>query len=223
MPGKAIHEMLDQSVSLFRKLQYKVFESDASLSDPSLFVSAERVKEMEGHINKNLAASNRSTRRKREGLVFEAAVSHYLESTLGSLTIGDSVADVAWEDNDATISANHGLDGQAIDTLGKIPLQEDMNVWVAVQSKDRESAVPRAELEAFIASVNQLRVKKQALNPKDKVIAVLCLAKKKSFSLDIHDLMIRNGIHTVVESLHTGEAVGNATSEVVLNTLGLIV
>lgn len=199
---KGIHEMMEQSLSLFRKHLAKVFETALTDEDAATaFVAEGRLKEMEGHINKNLAASSRSTKRKREGLVFESMVGKYLRGAFEDIEISGVSIETEWEESDATIAANHELTGQAIDTLGVLRLP-DRNIWIAIQSKDRECAVPKKELDAFVSCVAELREKKAA----DKVIAVLSLAKSKTFNYATYKYMLKNNIMTVVEDGDVGKA-----------------
>lgn len=206
--GKAIFEMIEQSLALAKKHMDKV----THLGDASAFVEPERMKEMEGYINKNLAAASRSQKRKKEGLKFESGVGEYLRENISCLCVDGEDMDINWELNDSTIAANHDLDGQAIDALGEVRFS-DYSIWLADQCKDRESAIPQKEITSFIKSVNSLRKQKQSANPKDKVIAVLTLAKPKAFNYELYFSLLQHGILTVVESTTNGGKIGEATEK----------
>jgi hypothetical protein len=203
--GKAIFEMIEQSLSLAKKHIDKVID----LGDETQFVHADRLNEMNGYINKNLAASSRSQKRKKEGLKFESAVGQYLSNALSSIHLDEESIDIHWVLNDSTISANHDIQGQAIDALGEIRLP-DYSIWLAGQSKDRESSIPQKEIDAFIKSVNSLHEQKVVANPRDKVIGVLTLAKAKAFNYELYFNLLQNKILTVIENTET---VGEATEK----------
>lgn len=209
---KAIDTIVERSLYLSGKHLERI---ENIKSDEALYVSDELIQKMLQDIHKNKVASNRSTKRKKEGLLFESSVSQYLEREFALLTINDIEHEVTWEDNDATISANHGLTGQAIDTLGKISMP-DKTIWLTVQSKDRESTIPQKELDAYVSTVQDLKVKKQAINPKDVVISVLTLAKMKSFNYELYEKMLENSIVTVVEK---SEPIGIKTKMAFLSQL----
>jgi hypothetical protein len=201
-PQKAIHEMMLLTVSLGGKHLRR--DEEAAVKGP-VFYNDDFFKKMECDIHQNKKASTRSTKRKREGLKYEKAVSDYLENQLNSIEYGEESCPITWEDNDATIMAVHGLDGQGIDTLGKLVIPSlGKNIWIAVQSKDRESAVPAKELDAFSSTVQQLKDVKCALNPRDVVVSVLSLAKMKSFTYTNYEKMLEQGIITVVDSETAG-------------------
>jgi hypothetical protein len=126
-----------------------------------------------------------------------------------SIHLDEESIDIHWELNDSTISANHDIQGQAIDALGEIRLP-DYSIWLAGQSKDRESSIPQKEIDAFIKSVNSLREQKVVANPRDKVIGVLTLAKAKAFNYELYFNLLQNKILTVIENTET---VGEATEK----------
>jgi hypothetical protein len=195
---KGIHEMMLLTVSLGGKHLRR--DEEAAVKGP-VFYNEDFFTKMECDIHQNKKASTRSTKRKREGLKYEKAVSDYLENQLNSLDYFEENCPITWEDNDATIMAEHGLDGQGIDTLGKLVIPSlGKNIWIAVQSKDRESAVPAKELDAFSSTVQQLKDVKCALNSRDIVIAILSLAKPKSFTYANYEKLLEKGIVTVVDS-----------------------
>lgn len=206
--GKAIFEMIEQSLSLAKKHIDKVTD----LGDEKQFVHTDRLTEMEGYINKNLAASSRSQKRKKEGLKFESAVGQYLANALSSIVVDEENTDIRWELNDSTIMANHDIQGQAIDSLGELRLPQS-SIWLACQCKDRESAIPQKEIDSFIKSVQSLREQKLATNPHDKVIGVLTLAKAKAFNYDMYFNLLQNKILTVVENTANPDTVGEATEK----------
>ena len=107
-------------------------------------------------------------------------------------------------------SATHGLVGQGIDTLGILKLNY-ITYWIAIQYKDRESAVPAKELESFIKTLNELKLVKQSINPSDKFISILSLAKKASFNYDTFSKMLQKGVITIVESDGKEKAIGSET------------
>ncbi len=215
---KAVHEMIMQSLSLFRKHIQKV----PNLNDPVQFLHEDRLKELAGNIDKNLAAASRSTKRKREGLKFESMVSKHLSSEFDILDFKNTDVECEWESNDSTIAANHNLRGQAIDTLGRFRFPE-FSIWVAVQSKDRENGVPAAEINQFIDSVQSLRENKQAENPRDKVIAIMALAKPKSFNYDAYWTLLQQTIHTVVEKGTEDFPIGAASEKLIVSMLEQLV
>ena len=199
---KAVHEMMMQSLTLMRKHLPRLGEA---IKGNPVFITDELFKKMEEDIHQDKKAVNRSTKRKREGLKYEKAVSDYLMSEYSCIEYGDETLPITWEDNDATISAHHGLEGQGIDTLGKLVIpSEDRTIWISGQSKDRESAVPAKELDAFWNTVQQLKDAKLAINPRDSFISVLSLAKKKSFTYDNYEKLLEKGIVTVVDSETAG-------------------
>lgn len=214
--GKGIHEMILQSLSLFRNYQSKIFEQDNTLSNSSLFTTEERINDLRKSINKNLAAANRSVKRKREALVFENAIYEYLRENF-FIEIDSNKVDVSWEDNDATISVNHDIEGEAIDTLGKISISQNSKVWVLIQSKDHEKAITPKKLDTFISCVNEFRKKKQEINPNDKIIPILALAKSNSFSYKVFEHMQKNGIHVVIDDETPGEKTYNLIMDILTN------
>lgn len=215
---KAIHEMIMQTLSLFHKHLQKLVD----FNDPSQFIHEDRLKELAGYIDKNLEAANRSSKRKREGLKFEAKVSKHLATEFDSLEYKDIEVKCEWETNDSTIAANHNIRGQAIDTLGRLQFPE-FTIWVAVQSKDRENAVPMKEIQAFIDSVESLRKNKQAENSRDKVIGILALAKAKSFKYEAHWALLQHNIHIVLEKEDKHTCIGNACETIIFSQLEQLV
>lgn len=206
---KGLHEMMLLSLNLagkhLRRCEASANEKTTGTTLDGFFADEELRKKIEGDIYQNKKASSRSTKRKREGLKYEKAVSDYLEHQLDAIDFRGEHCPITWEDNDATIMAEHGLEGQGIDTLGKLVIPSlDRTVWIAVQSKDRESAVPPKELDAFSSTVQQLKDVKCALNPRDIVIAILSLAKPKSFTYSNYEKMLEKGIITVVDSETAG-------------------
>jgi len=212
--GKALHEMIYDSLDLTQKHMNNVKEHN----NHEQFIHADRMKEMEGHINKNLKAASRSIKRKKEGLIFEDAVGNYLASNLSMRDGNGEKVQITWEHNDATIAARHDLVGQAIDTLGHIRFS-GFSVWLAVQSKDRESAIPYNEIQAFLKSVKSLRDNKCQLNPKDKVISVLSLAKAKSFNYELYYTLLQHKTLPVIEDSSNEEMIGEATEKAILSQL----
>ncbi len=212
--GKALHEMIYDSLDLAQKHMNSVID----LNNHDQFVHADRMKEMEGHINKNLKAASRSIKRKKEGLIFEDAVGKYLANNLSIMDVNSQDVQVSWEHNDATIAARHDLVGQAIDTLGHIRFPA-FSVWLAVQSKDRESAIPPNEIQAFLKSVKSLRDNKCQLNPKDKVISVLSLAKAKSFNYELYYTLLQHMTLPVIEDSSNQETIGEATKKAIMSQL----
>jgi hypothetical protein len=197
-PLKAIHEMVFQSLSVMGKYLKLVKEKDATLTDSDTFISTEMITGLTACIEMDKKNSTRSTKRKKEGLKFEAAVAEKVSS---------EIKEVKWNHSDATISATNDLEGEAIDTLGELKLG-DRSIWISIQCKDRESAIPKAELEAFIKTVNQLKEKKLEINPNDKFISVLCLAKEKSFNYKLYQELLHEQIFTIVEDK---EDIGSVT------------
>ncbi len=216
--GKALHEMIYDSLDLAQKHMNSVTD----LNNHDQFIHADRMKEMEGHINKNLKAASRSIKRKKEGLIFEDAVGKYLENNLTVMDVNGEELRSTWEHNDATIAARHDLVGQAIDTLGHIRFPA-FSVWLAVQSKDRESGIPAHEVQAFLNSVKSLRDNKCKLNPKDKVISVLSLAKAKSFNYELYYTLLQHKTLPVIENSMNEETIGEATEKAILSQLEQIV
>jgi hypothetical protein len=212
--GKALHEMIHDSLDLTQKHMNNVVD----INNHDQFVHPDRMKEMEGHINKNLKAASRSDRRKKEGLKFEAAVGEYLAINLSVMDIDGQEVKIGWEHNDATIAARHDLAGQAIDTLGHVRFSE-FSIWLAIQSKDRESGIPANEIQAFLKSVKSLRDNKSQMNPKDKVISILSLAKAKSFNYDLYYTLLQNNTLPVIEDTSNAEKIGEATEKVILAQL----
>jgi len=188
-PQKAIHEMVLQSLSVMAKFLKAAKEKDAILSDTKIFNTAEMITALKASIEMDKKNNTRSTKRKQEGLKFEAAVAE---------KVSTEMKEVKWNHSDATISATNDLEGQGIDTLGELKL-EDRSIWISIQCKDRESATPKAELEAFVKTVNQLKEKKLELNPNDKFISVLALAKEKSFNYKQYQELLHEQIFTIVE------------------------
>ncbi len=196
-PNKALHEIILQSLGLMDK---HLSRMENVKLDTAVFYTDDLFKSITTDIHKDKAANERKTKRKAEGLIFESTVSKYLTSKLGSVDIDGVSYTITWEANDSTISADHGLEGlQGIDTLGKLTM-DDKILWIAVQSKDRESGVPNKELDTFKNTVDKLRQKKQEINGKDKVLSVLSLAKKKSFNYEVYEKMLSAGIITVIET-----------------------
>jgi hypothetical protein len=117
--------------------------------------------------------------------------------------------DIKWLANDSAISAVNELGNhQGIDILGELSL-ENKTIWIAIQAKDHEQAVPKAELKKFIDTVKLLESNKLALNPNDKFISILSLAKIKSHSYSLYEDMLNEGIITIVES--SLEEIGSKT------------
>jgi hypothetical protein len=112
----------------------------------------------------------------------------------------------------------HDIKYQAIDTLGKLCIG-DRTFWLAVQSKDRTNSIPNAESNAFINAVEDLKRVKQEINPEDKVISVLTLAKEKSFSYTLYSKMILSDIYTVLEP---SNSIGSQTSSLFQNKIALL-
>ena len=217
---KALHELILQSLSLTAKHLGRL---ENIKSDAAVFFTKDLFADIVKDVQKDKVSSVRSTKRKKEGLIFESTVSKYLETELPSVEIHDESYTITWEDNDATITANHDLTGQGIDTLGKLTIG-DRTIWLAIQSKDRESVVPAKELTAFSKTVNELKEIKQSINSKDKVISVLSLAKPKSFNYEVYKTMLDAGIFTIVESVGTKEEpVGSKTLDTLVNLLGMVI
>lgn len=198
IPQKGVHEMIFQSLGVMGKHLKSVKEKDSTLTDSKIFSSAEMITALKASIEMDKKNSTRSTKRKKEGLKFEAAVAEKVSSEM---------KEVKWNHSDATISATNDLEGEGIDTLGELKLT-DRSIWISIQCKDRESAIPKMELEAFIKTVNQLKEKKLEINPNDKFISVLCLAKEKSFNYKLYQELLHEQIFTVVEDK---EDIGNIT------------
>jgi hypothetical protein len=119
--------------------------------------------------------------------------------------------DIKWTEGDAAISAVHELgDLQGIDMLGELDMGSK-TIWIAIQAKDHEQAIPIGELKKFVDSFKKLESNKTAINSDDRVIAVLSLAKPKSFSYPLYENMMKSGALTVVESISdVGEKTANS-------------
>jgi len=209
--GKAIHECIIRSLDLFKKHITRVIQNN-----DFTFCSDELLKKLEEDCNPNKEKNKKSAKRSKEALLFESRVSKYLETELSSVNIGEEDYTITWEDNDATISANHNLEGQAIDTLGRLATKNN-TIWIAIQSKDRESAIPKCELDNFINTLNSLRVNKDV---NDKIIPILTLAKMKSFNYDTHIMMLKAGIFTVVETV--SDSIGSVSEAIILQQFSTI-
>lgn len=197
-PLKGIHEMIFQSLGVMGKYLKLVKEKEPTLTDSEKFITTEMTTGLTASVEMDKKNSTRSTKRKKEALKFEAAVAEKVSSEM---------KEVKWNHSDATISATNDLEGEGIDTLGELKL-EDRTIWISIQSKDRESAIPKAELEAFTKTVHQLKEKKLEINPNDKFISVLCLAKEKSFNYKLYQELLHEQIFTIVEDK---EDVGSIT------------
>jgi hypothetical protein len=208
-PQKGVHEMVFQSLSVLNKHLKAVKEKDSTLSDSKIFSSAEMITNLKASIEMDKKNSTRSTKRKKEGLKFEAAVAE---------KVSTEIKEVKWNHSDATISATNDLEGQGIDVLGELKLT-DRTIRISIQCKDRESATPKAELEAFVKTVNQLKEKKLELNPDDKFISILTLAKEKSFNCKQYHELLQEEIFTIVEDK---EDIGSVTVNTIKMLMNLI-
>jgi hypothetical protein len=216
---KAIHEMALQSLSIMRKFQLAIEEKDPDYLDPKTFNSAESLAKLKVIIEMDKKNSTRSNKRKKEGLLFEAAVFEKV-SELKEININDTDYKIKWEPcSDAIISAKSDIEGQGIDSLGQLKL-DDYSIWISIQCKDREACLKESDLSKFKKTVEELKEKKLEINPLDKFITILVLAKEKSFNYKQYYELLKDHIFTIVEP---SDDVGSATLETIETVLGLII
>jgi hypothetical protein len=210
--NKVIHECI--------MLTYKIMGKHLGIikANPNIFINDTIHDLIIPYIHVNKTANLRSSKRKREGIKFESEVSEYLSEDLNTLDINGKDYNITWESGDASIMVKHDIKFQAIDTLGKLCIG-DRTFWLAVQSKDRTNSIPNAESSAFINAVEDLKRVKQEINPEDKVISVLTLAKEKSFSYTLYSKMILSDIYTVLEP---SNSIGSQTSSFFQNKIELL-
>lgn len=207
---KAIYEMIWQTLTLFNKHISRI--SDLK-PDSVIFCNNTLVESLKGDIEKDKAAAKRHTKRKQDGHKFEHNIAEYLKRGGSAIEFDENTYDINWLANDSAISATHDLgELQGIDILGELRL-DTRSIWIAIQAKDHEQAVPKSELKKFTDTVKLLESNKLALNKNDKFVSILSLAKTKSFSYNLHEDMIKDGIITVVES--SIEEVGSKTYSVI--------
>jgi len=143
----------------------------------------------------------RSTKRKSEAIKFEGKIAKALTENFGN---------IEWDHNDSHITATHVLEGEGIDSLGEVEIN-NKNLWVAIQVKDKESALSDAELTKFEVTLNSLRMK----YPNDNVLAYLVLAKKKGYTPDLFVRMLDKNITVIWDDLdgeRTVKAISNQIS-----------
>jgi hypothetical protein len=157
--NKAIHQMIQQALKMFKNMQKTLVEKDKEFTNPATFIGKDALHRLKEIVEKDKKNYTRNQQRKKEGHLFEANVFEKLSNDLKEIIVGDIEYEVNWEVcNDAIISAKNDMEGQAIDSLAKIEF-ETYSVWLPIQCKDRESALPDAELTKFRKSIQEFREK----------------------------------------------------------------
>jgi hypothetical protein len=199
---KGLYEMIWMSLVKMGTYLKEVKTKDDRLISSMSFTNVDVIGKMKNEIAMDKKSTERSVKRKREAIKFEGAVADYLKENL---------TDIEWEEGDAKIMTNHDLSGQGIDILGKCDNGSN-TVWIPIQCKDRENAIPPEEIDTFITTVRQLKEVKLALNKNDVFLPLLVLAKAKSFKYDMYYKLITKNIITVVDD---GKAIGEKTVELI--------
>lgn len=135
----------------------------------------------------------RSMKRKKEAIKFEGKIAEALTHRFEG---------IEWDHKDSHISAQHNLNGEGIDSLGNTEIN-GTNVWIALQVKDKESGLTKDELNKFVNTVEELRVK----YPNDIFLSYLVLCKKKGFTAELSMNMMKENITVLWDS--TGETTPN--------------
>jgi hypothetical protein len=141
-------------------------------------------------------------KRKKEAIKFEGKIAEALTQRF---------EEIEWDHKDSHISAQHNLNGEGIDSLGNIDIK-GTNVWIALQVKDKESGLTKDELNKFVNTLEELKVK----YPNDIFLSYLVLCKKKGFSAEVYMDMIKENIVVIWDS--TGET----TPNIIENQLAII-
>jgi hypothetical protein len=183
--GGAIYQMVLQSLG--RAGDYFDFIREAAtVGSSDAYKNKEIVEKFRDCMQVDKKAAFRSVKRKKEGILFEAKVADELSSKF---------PDMNWDHKDSHITADHGLTGEGIDSLGYAEVN-NKTLWVSVQVKDKDGGLTTEELNKFVVTLGSLRTK----YPKDVFLAYLVLANKKGFTPDIHMQMLEQGITVVLDT-----------------------
>lgn len=182
----AIHEMASQTIARAKDFFKIITEShSSSLIDP--FKDKEVTSKFLKYMHVDKVAAERSIKRKKEGIKYENTITNALEG-IESLFI-------EWDHKDSHISAEHELNGEGIDSLGKAEIN-GRTIWIALQIKDKENRLNKEDKKKFISTLAEFRQKKSD----DICLSYLILAKNKSFTPAVWLEMRTNDIDTIVDS-----------------------
>lgn len=197
--GKAIYECIHRSLHLFDNYLKNLKSINPEITGELFTTNLTIIKNT---IEKDKEQTKKRTQRKKEGIQFEGRVSENIKQNLGAITIDDIDYTIKWEDKDSLISADNNLDGEGIDLLGTLTLP-NKKIYIAAQMKDRESGVPKKEIDKFIKTLQSFN--DTHINNTDKMIALLVLAKENSFNYETYFQLISQNIITIVERKNPGD------------------
>jgi hypothetical protein len=181
----AIYEMVLQSLGMASNF-FDIIRETGNIGSSGAYNDKAIIDKFRDCMQVDKKAMVRSIKRKKEGILFEAKVAEELSLKF---------PDMNWDHKDSHITAEHGLIGEGIDSLGYTEIH-GKTLWVAVQSKDKENSLTTDELNKFVLTLGSLRAK----YPQDIFIPYLVLAKKKGFTAELHMEMLDKGITVILDT-----------------------
>lgn len=188
----AIYQMVLQTLARANDY-FKIIKETYSIGNSAGFRDSAIVKKFSECMQVDKKNTVRSMKRKKEAIKFEGKIAEALTHRFEG---------IEWDHKDSHISAQHNLNGEGIDSLGNTEIN-GTNVWIALQVKDKESGLTKDELNKFVNTVEELRVK----YPNDIFLSYLVLCKKKGFTAELSMNMMKENITVLWDS--TGETTPN--------------
>jgi hypothetical protein len=181
----AIYEMVLQTLSM-AGYYFDTIRETSTVGSPDAYMNKDIVAKFRDYMQVDKKAAVRSVKRKKEGILFEAKVADELSSKF---------PDMNWDHKDSHITAEHGLTGEGIDSLGYAEVNSK-TLWVAIQVKDKDGGLTADDLNKFVITLSSLRAK----YPNDVFLSYLVLAKKKGFTSEIYMEMLEKDITVVLDT-----------------------
>jgi hypothetical protein len=183
--GGAIYQMVLQTLGRAGDY-FDIIRETATVGSAEAYANRDIVEKFRGCMQVDKKAAARSVTRKKEGILFEAKVADELSSKF---------PDMNWDHKDSHITAEHGLTGEGIDSLGYAEVNSK-TLWVAIQVKDKDGGLTADDLNKFVVTLDSLKAK----YPNDVFLSYLVLAKKKGFTSETYMEMLEKDITVVLDT-----------------------